>query len=481
MSDRDIERQAAAGLKWSGVGKIGAQAVSWAVTLIVFRLLSPEDYGLMALGMVLLSIVGGLAEFGLGQSLVQAPTLQQRDLARLAGALATLNIGCALVVVLGAPLFAQMLGDRALTPIIQVLSIQFVFTAIEAVPQSLAYRRMDFKRLAGIELASTLLGALCTLTLAWLGAGVWSLVYGNLAAAAARTLMYVALGGFVWPSFNLRGIGPHIRFGGAVTLTRFIWQVAYQADMLIAGRMFTSQAVGLYSVSMHLATLPMTKVMGIINNVAFPAVARLQDELPRLKQRLLDALRLLAVAAVPAMWGISAIAPEFVDVTLGEKWQPATTALRLVAFVAPLRMLIGILATALAAVGRADLELRNTLVSAVVLPVTFLLGARYGLNGLAFAWVVAIPIIFALNLPRTLPVLTLTLANLIAVIRTPFLAGLLMYLAVTLVRIPLREAEELARLPVLILVGALTYLGTVRLLDRTIWTDVRKLASAIRG
>lgn len=477
----EIERQAAEGLKWGSVAKLLGQAVSWAVTLVVFRLLTPGDYGLMALSMVLLSIVAGVAEFGLGSSLIQMPALVKRDLARVGGAIAALNIGCCLLIALGAPVFAGLLGDFRLTPILQVLSIQFLLTAIESVPLALAQRRMDFKRLAGIELAATLLGSATTLLLAWLGVGVWALVIGNLAGATLRTVCYVGLGGFVWPSFNISGIGPHIRFGGTITATRLLWQVTYQADILIGGRLFSREGIGLYSVSMHLATLPMTKVMGIINQVAFPAVARLQDELPRLRQRLLDSSRMLALGAIPAMWGISAIAPEFVDVVLGKKWHPAIIALQLVSLVAPLRMLAAVLATALTGIGRADLELRNTLVSAIVLPTAFFIGAQWGLNGLALSWLVAIPIVFALNFPRTLRALGFSLGELMAAVRAPFLAGIVMYVAVTAARLPIEDVQELARLPVLIAVGATTYFIAVRLLDRGIWTDVQKLAAAIRG
>jgi teichuronic acid exporter len=475
-----VERQAAAGLKWSSVAKLASQTVSWCVTLAVFRLVSPEDYGLMALSMVLLSIMAGMAEFGLGSSLVQMATLEKSDLSRVAGALAVLNIGCGLAIALGAPLFADLLGQERLTPILQVLSLQFVFTALEAVPQSLAYRRMDFKRLAFIEMAGTLLGALLTLLLAWRGFGVWALVIGNLAAGALRATLY-ATRDFVWPSFNLKGIGHHIRFGGTVTVQRFLWQVTSQADVLIAGRVFTREAIGLYSVSMHLASLPMTKVMAIINQVAFPAVARLQEEMPRLRVRLLDSLRMLALAAIPALWGISSVAPEFVDVLLGAKWHPAIPALQLVSFVTPLRMLSAVLATALIAVGRADLELRNTVVTAILSPVAFLIGAQYGLTGLALSWFAVIPITFALNFPRTLPVLGFGFADLAMAVRAPFIAGIAMYAAVTLARLPMKDIEELSRLPVLILLGAVVYLGTVRIVDRSIWSDVQRLASALRG
>ncbi len=476
-----VERQAAAGLKWGSIAKLGGQVVSWAVTLAVFRLLSPEDYGLMALSMVLLSIVAGVAEFGLGSSLIQMPKLDARDMARVGGALALLNIGCGLAIALGAPVFAKLLGDIRLSPVLQVLSLQFLLTAIESVPLSLAQRNMDFKRLAGIELAATLLGSLVTLLLAWLGAGVWALVIGNLAGAALRTLLYVALGGFTWPSFNFRGIGPHLRFGGAVTITRFLWQLTSQADMLIAGRVLTREAIGFYSVSMHLATLPMTKVMGILNQVAFPAVARLQDELPRLRQRLVDALRLLALAAVPAMWGISSIAAEFVDVVLGERWRDSIVPLQVVSFVAPLRMLSMVLATALTGVGRADLELRNTIVGAIVLPSAFFVGAHWGLDGLAFSWSCAIPIVLAMNFPRTLGALGIRFGDLIAATRGPIAAGIAMYAAVTLARRGLSGLDELTRLLILIPIGAAAYLCVVQLMDRTIWSVARKFAAAVRG
>jgi teichuronic acid exporter len=475
-----VERQAAAGLKWSTLGKILGQAVSWGATLLVFRLLTPEDYGLMALSMVLVSIVAGIAEFGLGSSLVQAQTLGKKELRQVAGALAALNLTCGLVLALGAPLFAHLLGDARLTDVIRVLALQFVLNAIDAVPQSLAYRDMLFKRLAGIELASTLSGAFTTLVLAWLGLGVWALVFGNLAGAAVRTALYVLFGGFIWPSFDARGIGSHLRFGGAVTASRLLWQVTYQADILIAGRILSNDAVGLYSVSMHLATLPMTKAMSVVNQVAFPAVARLQEERQRLRQRLLDAFRMLALVAVPVMWGISCVAIEFVDVLLGARWHPAITALQLVSLVAPMRMLAAVLSTALTAVGRADVDLRNMIVSAIVLPTAFVIGARAGIDGLAVSWLVAIPVVFALNFPRTLPHLGLTVGDLFTSVRVPVAAGLLMYIAVMAARIPLQAVQEVARLPILIAVGALAYLAAIRLLDRSMLSDAQKLVIAVR-
>ncbi len=476
-----LERDALAGLKWGSIAKVAGQITTWAMTLAVLRLLSPQDYGPMALCMVVVSVLTGVAEFGLSLSLVQTTNLDQRQLTRVAGAIFTLNISAGLVMALGAPLLAKLLGDAALTPLLQVLSLHFVFPAIDTVPYSLTYRSMRFKRLAGVEVAVTMLGGLSTLALAWIGAGVWALIVGNLLSACLRTVLYVSLGGFVRPSFDFRGIGPHMRFGGVVTITRLIWQLTSQADLLIAGRVFRPDAVGEYSVSTHLATLPMSKVMGIVNQAAFPTVARLQDELVRLRQLLLRSLRLLAAAAIPTMWGLSSVAEEFVDVVLGEQWQRATIPLQVVSFVMPLRMLQAVFATVLTGMGRADVELRNTIIGAVILPAAFLIGAEGGLNGLALAWLAGAPIVLAMNLPRTLRIFGFAVLELFTAFRAPLLAGVAMYGAVAGARLLLDDAEEWVRLPVLIAIGGVVYLAVVRLADQALWLDFRKLTTALRG
>ena len=469
------------GLKWNTAAKTIGQAVSWLVTLLVIRLLTPQDYGLMAMSVVIISLVTGFAEFGLGGSLIQARTVSRVELGRLAGVLAAMNLGCGVLVFVGADLYAAVLREPRLADIVRVLALQFALNAIDAVPQAIAHREMQFKRMAGIELAVMLLGSAVTLVLAWLGAGVWALIVGTIASGVLRTTLFVSLGTFVWPSVHLGGMGRHLRFGGAVTAGRMLWQFTFQADVLVAGRFLTSQAVGLYSVALHLATLPMSKAMAILNQVAFSAVARLQEDLPRMRERLLDALRLLALAAIPALWGVCAIAPEFIDVALGEAWHPATFALQIVSVFTPVRMLGAVFSTALAGIGRADLDLRNMATNAVVLPAAFLVGVQWGVDGLAASWAIAVPIATALNFPRTLAALGIRLSQVWAAVRVPFAAGVIMLSCVAGLRMALLDHSELVRLPLLVAFGAASYLGSIHLLDRSIWIDARRLVAAVRG
>ncbi|MEO8132487.1 MAG: lipopolysaccharide biosynthesis protein [Betaproteobacteria bacterium] len=476
-----IEHQAAAALKWNSAAKLLSQTFSWIVTLVVVRLLAPGDYGLMAITTVVISIIAGTAEFGLGSALIQAQSLNKHELARIAGALGLLNVTCGVALAIAAPWIAGLFAEPGLEWVIRVSTLTFFLSAIDVVPQSLMTRDMNFRGNAGIELATVVTASATTLLLAWLEGGVWALVIGNLAGATVRTVLLLVFGTLVMPSFRLTGIGKHIRFGGQVTAARFLWQLTYQMDTLIAARVLHREVLGIYSVSMHLATLPMNKVIGIVNQVAFSAIARLQDERPRLRASLLGALRLMAFVAIPTIWGLSAVAAEFVAVVLGDKWRDAVIPLQLVSIVAPARMLMAILATATDGIGRTGLGLRNAIISASILPVAFVIGVQWGLVGLATSWLIAIPLILAISLPGTCAALGLPLRDLFTATKAPLLGGLAMYAAVGAARLGLDQWPEPARLPALIAIGAIAYLIVVRSLDRAIWTDARRLVSALRG
>jgi len=476
-----IERQAAHAIKWSALSRVSGQVIAWGVTLIVIRLLAPEDYGLMAIATVIISVVGGIAELGLGASIIQAKNVERTALANLAGAIWVLNLSLALLVALASPLAGVFFSDPRLVDVVRVSALHFALNAVSTVPQSLAYRQMRFKRLSAIDLVAILVSSAVTLALALLGAGVWSLVLGSLCGAACRTAMLLFLSENVWPRLALRGLTEHLSLGGKVTLSRLLWQVVYQLDVAIAGRLLTKDAVGIYSVSLHFATLPMQKMMSVLSQVIFPTVARMQDDRSRLRARLLDGSRMLMFAAIPVLWGMSATAPELVEIVLGEKWLDAIFPLQVVTFVIPLRMLSNILSSSVSAIGRPEIELRNTVVSAVVLPIGFVVGALWGTEGLALSWTVTIPIIFTLNFATMGRVLLITPRAMIAAVYGSVLAGVLMVLAVAGTRLGVSSLPIAYRLAALVGVGATTYLAAAAVLDRQIAANVKQFAAAIRA
>ena len=343
-----IERKALTALRWTAGTRLLGQAVTWVVTLALVRILAPTDYGLMAVVSVVVSIIASLAELGMGASLVQARQLEAALLAKVAGFVWLLHLGLGALLAAAAPLAASLFADARLTPLFQVAALQFVFIALGAVPQALASRVLNFKWLSRVEFATAIATSLATLTMALCGLGVWALVVGSLFGAALRATLLVTGGENVWPDFRLGGIGPHLDFGAKYSGGNLAWTVVNQADVLLASRLMPKAALGVYSVSMHLATLPMQKMMSVINQVAFPAVARLQDDPERLKRRLLQACGLLTMVSVPVLWGLAAIASEFVAIVLGAKWAAAVRTLQVVTLVVPLRMVGALFNTAVA-------------------------------------------------------------------------------------------------------------------------------------
>ncbi len=472
-----LERQVISGIKWSAAAKLLTQAITWGVTLVVLRLLAPADYGLMALCTVVTSIVAGVAELGLGAALIQAQQITRVQIARIGGALLLFNAAAAAAVFLTAPLLAGVFNQPQLERLVQVLSAQFLLAALSAVPEALANRAMRFRWLAGVEFAVGLTTSAVTLILALLGAGVWSLALGALAGSVLRAAALIIGGTLIFPVLDLRGIGGLIRFGGAWSATRFAWQLTYQADVLIAGRFLGQEAVGLYSVAVNLANMPLQKAMSIVNPIVFPALSKLQQDLPHLRRSLVEGIRLLGFGAIPLLWGLSAVAPEFVHIVLGPNWAGVILPLQMVAIVAPLRIVATLFATAVSAVGRPEVELANTLVGLVVFVAAFLTGVWWGIEGLSIAYLAAVCLSFAITFPRISRVVDLSMGQVGAACRSSVAAGIVMLLAVYGFRIALEDLSEVWRLPVLIIAGASTHILVLSVLDPSIWREASRAAA----
>ena len=475
-----VEKQALTALKWTSLAKFASQIVSWGVTLIVLRLLVPADYGLMAIVSMIITVLASVAELGLGASLIQARKLSGEDLGAVTGAVIVLNLGVGVLVALVAPLAAWFYSEPRLTLLIQFASLQFLLSAVSTVPQALAYRDMNFRWLAHVEVATIVSSGIATLLLAWNGYGVWALLLGSLLQNFIRTVLLLRRG-MPTPMFRREGLRQHLTFGGTITITRLITQVVYQSDILIAGYLLSHQALGLYSVSLHLATLPMQKIMSVITQVAFPAVAKLQHDPARLRSRMLDATRLLMVFSLPMLWGLSAVAPEFVAIVMGSSWAEAVFPLQVVCLVIPLRMLNIFYNTVTVGVGNMQASVANMVASAIVLPATFYVGAHWGVNGLACAWAVAIPFVFFYCLPRTLRVVDTRISDLVACLKVPVVAGAIMYAAVVLGRSLSDGGGPAIRLALLIVLGAGAYTGALLFLDRRIVPDIRHILRAMRA
>lgn len=470
--------QIVSGFGWTAGSRLLGQILTWGVTIVVMRILSPGDYGLLAMATVLVTFLALFAEMGIGGAIVQARDVDIKTMRSVFGLVVLMNLVLFVLTISLAPLVSTFYGQDQLTSICQIIAIQFLVGAMGVLPDAQLQRRLEFKWRSIIDLSAVLVQSATTLALALNGFGVWSLVISSLVGATCRVVGLNILAPFPYfPSFEFRGLGKLFTFGGYVVAARILGNVSNQADTVIGGRVLGQEQLGYYSVGMDLASLPMQRVASIMNAVAFPAVAAIQDETKRIADYLVRGMRILNLLTFPVFWGIASIAPELIRLLLGSKWEPAIVPMQLLALVVPLRMSWQIMPPILLGMGQARLVALNHVVLLIGMVSAFLVGVQYGLLGLSLAWVFMFPIVFLINFKTWLVVLNLRARDFALAVRSPAIAAAGMAACIAAVRL-VGLGGNLFTLVALIVVGAVSYLALVWLLDRDALLQFRRIFRA---
>ncbi|HSB40595.1 MAG TPA: oligosaccharide flippase family protein, partial [Methylomirabilota bacterium] len=200
----DVGDKVITALRWSAAARLTGSLLSWAMTIFVIRLLSPSDYGVLAMAIILPSVLYLLNDLGLDVVLVQRQVSDQILGRQVFGVVIVLNLLCAGILVAGAPLVAGFFDEATVVPVMHLLSLQFIMFIFDTLPRAKLEQRLDFRGQSIVSVIATWLGGLATLILAWTGFGVWSLVWGRLVLTAATTIGFNALApSFIWPIFSL--------------------------------------------------------------------------------------------------------------------------------------------------------------------------------------------------------------------------------------------------------------------------------------
>jgi len=467
------------GLFWVGGTRLVGQMLTWGITIVVIRLLTPGDYGLLAMATVFMGFLSLMAEAGLGPALTQAPKVDDQTLRRIFGVVIFVNCTLFALQFGTAPLVAKFFDEGRLVPIIRVLAINFLIHIFTVVPGALLMRKLDFRRVSMIQLAGSILGSLTSVVLAIEGYGVWALVVSSLVSSAVHMIAVNVVAPYLrWPEFSLQGTRRLILVGSQVTGARTLYFIYSQADVFIGGRIFGKDLLGFYSIALHLASLPVQRISSIVNQIAFPAFAEAQHDARAVTWHMLKGIRLLSFLSFPVLWGISSIAPDIVAVLLGSKWESAIVPLQVLPLVMPVTILSPFLNTAFQGIGKSYIVLRNAMTACVILPAAFWIGAHWGLLGMSVAWLIGFPLVFYLNLRRMLPLVGLRVSSVLAAAGWPTLAAGVMYACVATTRYVLvGTVPEAVLMASLIAAGAAAYVATTLATNRS---GVREVVELFR-
>lgn len=454
------------------------------MTIVIVHILSPAAYGLMALAMMTIGLLSVLDELGLGSAIVQRRHVSAELIRQVYGLVIVFNLCLYGIVFFAAPYIADFFSEPRLTDITRILALQLPILSFAIIPNALLRRQMRFKGQSLVYFAATTSNSACTLVLALQGYGVWSLVGGSLCAVFVRVVGLNLIARY-WclPKFSFRGMLDVAVFGSLVTFDRLLWYILSQLPTLIIGRVLGKEILGFFSVASQLSSLPTQKISEILNQVGFSAFSRIQDDLAQVRAHLLRGARMLCFVGFPVFFGISSVAPELVTVLLGSKWAPAIFPLQILSLTGMIGLMQVAIKPAIVGVGRPDVGVVNLSVNGLFTLAALLVGVRWGLDGVCWAYLVVRPFRFLITLKLYLGVLKMSVRQFLWAMLPSFGGAAIMYVGVELIRAAVRTwlSLDAPRLALLVVVGVAIYAAFMWLFQRNACREMLVLLRSNSG
>lgn len=463
LFDRSMVRSVA----WNAASDWGSQIFSWLAFLEVMRLLTPADFGIAALALIMMPYLAQLAGLGIPRAVVQLRELSDDQLAQLTAVNVMSGCLCFVLAIILARPFAAFFRTPRLAPVFIVVCSGLIIGPLCGVSTAVLAREMRFRLLSLLGAIGSLISAVVTLVLALLGFGYWALILGNFVAGLVRAIVILRIRPLrmAWP--HLSSIREPLRFGRRISVSMVALNSYQRLDNFVAGRMLGTSALGFYGTAWELANVPIEKVASLVTTVIPSYLAAVRDQPATLRRYLRGLTEVIALATFPATVGLSLVAHEFVPVIFGHKWDGMIGPLQVLSFYAAFRSIVALLPKVLTATGNVHYVMWNDLGALVILPVAFYVGSYRGTSGIAWSWVIAYPIVVLPLYYKTFHTIGMKASEYLRALRPALSGTIVMIPAVEWAKYSLAPPRPLVlRLALEVAVGALVYLATLWLLHK---------------
>ena len=419
---------------WTGAATWATQLINWAYIIIVARMLSPSDYGLIGMASVPLGVLIVASEFGVGNAVVMMPELTEDQISQLN----------TVAVISGATLFAiscfaaYPLGRFFRAPdlpmVVIAMSLALVITSFKTVPDGLLQRELCFKLLAQIQAAEAVGYGLVAVSSVPLGAGYWSLVIASVASVTLSTVLVLSSRrhAFAWP--KVEDLRRSLVFSSHVLGLRVAWYCNCNADFAVVGRVLGKAALGSYNIAWNISQQPLQKLTDLVTRVVPSYFSKVQNDAGALRESVLMLTRTLSLLTLPATLGLALVADDFVAVVFGPKWGSSVLPLRLLAVFAAARSITGFFAPLLNVVGQFRFVMWNHILAALYFTTAFYLGSRWGIVGVALMWPLFYPCVAVPLYLRVFKQIALPWASYWACVRPAIRASIMMLIFLVIFR-----------------------------------------------
>lgn len=375
---------------WRFAERSGAQLVTLIVSIVLARILTPNDFGTVSLVMVFTTIMQVFVDSGLGTALIQKKDADDLDFSSVFYFNFVVCLALYVVMFLAAPLIAGFYNDTSLTPIIRVISITIIISGVKGIQQSYVSRNMLFKRFFFATLGGTVFSAFLGIGMAYAGFGVWSIVAQQLSNTAIDTL--ILWGTVKWrpkKMFSWERLKNLLSYGWKLLASSLLDTVYNNLRNLIIGKIYTSADLAYYNQGDKYPKVIVGNINASIDSVLLPSMADEQDHRERVKSMTRRAIKTSTYIMAPLMMGLLFCAEPIVTLLLTDKWLPCVPYLRIFCFTYMFWPIHTANLNAIKAMGRSDLFLKLEIIKKVVGLILLLLTMRISVMAMAYSLIVS--------------------------------------------------------------------------------------------
>ncbi len=467
---------------WSALQDWGGQLINVLVLAVLARFLSAHDFGLLAMALVFVSFVQIFVKQGLGQALIQRPTVTPEHLDTAFWTNLVTGLLLSLLAYLSAGAVSTAFDSPELKPVLQCLSLLLLLRGSVTVQDALLQRAYRYKRIAQINLLGSLAGGLVGVALAISDYGVWSLVAQQLLTTVIQVLGLWL--GSEWrpkPGFSSERFRELFSFGVNIIGINITETVNRQADNLLIGAVLGPTALGYYSLAYKFYQALTQLLTGVTSRVAFTSFSRLQNELGRMRRAFYSMTSVTSVLSFPVFLGLMAVAPSALPMLVGPAWQESISVLMVLCLVGMLESVYYYNANVMMAMGKPSWRLKLNILAAVVNFIGFVIAVRWGILAVAAAYVIRAYLLSPIPLYLVKRLIGISFAQYLKNLAPVLLAALLMvgYLALISGPLAMVNMSSPIGLSVSIASAAVVYVAVLYVLSSQLVTEVLGIAKVL--
>ncbi len=477
-----LGRASFTGALWNAATFGLSKIVVLVTTVILARLLDPADFGLLGIGLVVIGYLDFINDFGVSAAVVQHEGEAEETASTAFWLNMALGFTLGVVGFFGAPYLADFFSEPRATSVIRVLSLSFPLTSIGSIHDARLRRDLRFGRRVVPEFLKGVAKGVVSITMALMGYGVWSLVWGQLAGTAVAAVCYWAV--FPWvPSirFSRRTSRELLGFGSQLTMVGLLGGLHKNFDYLVVGRQLGTKLLGLYTLAFRLPQLLVESVVDIAGQVAFPAFSRVRTDPVRVRKGLQRMLGMIGLIIMPLGLGLALTADPFVRVFYGSRWTAAIPVMRVLSIYILVQSLSKTCGDVYKAMGRPGILNKLAIIKLAVTIPLLVIAVPHGIVAVAVAQLIAAAILTVWRLVLAARVVDVPIRDVL----TPFVpslrGGAIMTVACLAAIAVTNELGSLAAMIVIVAVGAISYFGTLWVFDRALISDYRRMVRPARA